>query len=153
VRQKLQLEVEAYERWADWIDAHVEFMRAYWAKWDNSKLARVMERMAAKPPHPDPYAVLPLNAAPVLLNRIEGLNDGLWDVFSAANAYTSPLIRNLGILTFCGFNFGRFIVSAVNLFESFLWPGRQQWRYEEFQNERDRYQNLLSAFRRDYLTG
>lgn len=143
LRQILQMEFEAYGRWADWIDARVEFVHGYLAK-DTSKLSRVMEQLAAKPPpHSNPYAVLPLNADPVLLNRIAGLNDGLRDVFSAANACISP----------SRFKFGRFIVSAVNLFESFLWPGRQQWRYEQFQNERDRYSNLLSSFRRDYLTG
>lgn len=154
VRQKLQLEFEAYERRADWIAAHVEFMRAYSTKdFIPSEFARVMQQMADRPPYPNPYAVLPRNTYPVLLNRIEELDNGLQDVFSAAEAYTSPLIRNLGILSkFWRFEFGRFIVSAVSLFESFLWPDRQQWRYEQFIERRAQYQNLISAFRRDYLT-
>ena len=146
MHQKLQAGFEAYEEWADWINARVELVRAGYTK-DTSKLARV-EQMAAPPPDHHPFAVLFQNADPVLLNRLTELDDGLGDVFSAANAY----IRNLGILSkFWRFKFGRFIVSAVNLFESFLWPGRHQWRYEQFQEERDRYCNLLSSFRRDYL--
>jgi hypothetical protein len=148
---ELQGFIETHEALLARTDAYVEFLRSYLERSvEGSELARLMQCALAPVDIGSFHTISPSNDI-ALINRLLALTEGSGNVSAAANEYTSPLFRRLKITEKYGGRFGKLIVSALNLFDSFLWPGQKQWLYQRFQEQCSRQQNLLDAFRRDYL--
>lgn len=148
--------IERHEALLACSDACAEFVRTLLRHYcersvDLSELDRVTKR-AFTTARVETIPRLELqNVDAVLLDRVDALCDGSENVTAASGKYMARLCTDLRVIEKCGARWGRLIISALNVFGSFFWPGRRQWLYERFRECCSQQENLISAFRRDYL--
>ena len=149
---QIDLVIKAHQAWLTHTANSVEFLRAYLARdLGLSEFARVMKCAFDGRKNPPSVPVIHPTDDIALRDRLQALTEGWFSLLSAANASTLRMQRTLGIIEKFGDRYGRLIVRALNLLDSFFWPGRGQWLHDRFQDCCSRQQNLLDAFRRDYL--
>ena len=146
---ELQRLIETHEALLARSEAFVEFLRGYFER-NVSELRRILNADFSPIDAKNFQAIRACNDT-ALMDRLHTLAEGSEIVQGAANEYNRPLMRNLAIIEKHGGRYGRLIISTLNLFDSFFWPGRRQRLQERFKGCCSQQKNLISALRRDYL--